>query len=140
MHNRPPLTAPCLFTEGIWQRGTPHNTTLFLTSAIGGRPDGQRWACLHTRVGGEPDYWATHTFGPLHIQHEVCHPVERGPAAPKEVVLQPGQSAACQASSASGSRQQLASGQTPTNRWRSRGRLPDRRGPFTTPHPSRHID
>lgn len=53
MHNRPPLRAPCLFTEGIWQRGTPRNTTLPLTSAIGGRPDGQRRACLHTRVGGE---------------------------------------------------------------------------------------
>lgn len=48
-----PSKSPLLIYWGHLAEGTPHNTTLFLTSAIGGRPDGQRWACLHTRVGGE---------------------------------------------------------------------------------------
>lgn len=87
MHNRLPVRAPCLFTEGIWQRGTPSHIIPPppLTSAMGGRPDGQRWACClftHTCGRGNRITGGLTRLGPLHIQHEVLPPSRtrsRGP-------------------------------------------------------------
>lgn len=58
-----PSKSPLLVYWGHLAEGhPPHNTTAFITSAIGGRQDGQWWACLHTRVGGE-----TGLLGDSHI-------------------------------------------------------------------------